>query len=414
MTTETTNTAVATQNANLPFKVEEFTQIVKTAPDTLTKNQTSVKRCNDAGKTLIDTIDSIGEINSDELDAKAAEFISKAKITVKNMNERRSPLTQLLTKIQKEFTTLENQITLDNKNSFAAKLQDYRNKYAAKKLAEQKAREEAERKRQAAENEKSEYRADLALSMQKYFSSFFEDKAVELSNLFANLTLDNFDIDSQKVIDFSTDYNSAEHFKGFKDDFHFVYLQKTDADKIKLEVVPPLMKDFEKRFKNDLQLLKDDLVIRLSSKKKELDRIEELKKEDAKAAALAEAQARIREAEEKQKREEERKKKEAEEKMKLEAQASQADIFNSFSQTAAAAPTSIPDAKVTKKIKVNNAKGFLEVYQMWFIGEGANLPLAELEKIHKKMLTFCEKKANKDGEFIKSAFVEYQDEIKAK
>ena len=405
---------MTTETANLPIKIEEFTSIIQTAPDSLAKNQTSVIRCNDAGQTLLDTIEGIGEINSDELDKKAAEFIDKVKITVKNMNIRRSPLTQLLTKISKEFTTLENEINPTNTNSFAAKLQKYRDKYAAKKLAEQKAREEAERKRQAAENEKSEYRADLTLSMQKYFSSYFEDKAVELSNLFAGLTIDNYDVDSQKVVDFPTEYNSAEHFKSFKDTFHFVYLDAEGAQIIKREVVPSLMRDFEKRFRDDIQSMKDDFTLRLPSRKKELERIAELKKEDAKAAALAEAQARIREAEEKQKREEERKKREAEEKLKLEAQASQADIFSSFNQTAAAAPTSIPDAKVTKKIKVHNAKGFLEVYQMWFIGEGASLPIEELEKIHKKMLTFCEKKANKDGEFIKSAFVEYQDEVKAK
>lgn len=414
MTTETTNTAVATQNANLPFKVEEFTKIIQTAPDSLAKNQTSVIRCNDAGQTLLDTIEGIGEINSDELDGEVAKYIHLSKITVDNMNKRRSPLTQLLTKIAKEFTTLENAINPTNANSFAAKLQGYRNKYAAKKLAEQKAREEAERKRQAAENEKSEYRADLTLSMQKYFSSYFEEKAVELSNLFAGLTIDNYDVDSQKVVDFPTDYNSAEHFKSFKDAFHFVYLDADGAQIIKREVVPPLMKDFEKRFRDDIQSMKDDFTLLLPSKKKELERIAELKKQDAEAAALAEAQARIREAEEKQKREEERKKREAEEKIKLEAQAAQADIFNSFSQTAAAAPTSVPDAKVTKKIKIHNAKGFLEIYQMWFIGEGATLSIDELEKVHKKMLTFCEKKANKDGEFIKSAFVEYVDEVKAK
>ena len=109
-----------------------------------------------------------------------------------------------------------------------------------------------------------------------------------------------------------------------------------------------------------------------------------------------------------------RKKREAEEKLRLEAQAAQADIFASFGATAAAIQTSIPEAKVTKKISVNNVKGFLEVYQMWFIGEGASLPIAELEKIHKKMITFCEKKANKDQEFIDSAFVEYVDDVKAK
>ena len=51
---------------------------------------------------------------------------------------------------------------------------------------------------------------------------------------------------------------------------------------------------------------------------------------------------------------------------------------------------------------------------MWFLGEGASLSIDELEKIHKKMLTFCEKKANKDNEFITSAFVEYIDDVKAK
>lgn len=405
---------MTTQTTNLPIKVEEFNKVFQTAPATLTKNQSSVKRCNDAGKTLLDTIEGIGEINDDELDGKAAEYIRLSKITVNNMNARRSPITQLLTKIAKEFTTLENEINPENSNSFAAKLQGYRNKYAAKKLAEQKVREEAERKRQMAENEKSEYRADLALSMQKYYSSYFEDKAVELSNLFASLTYENFDTQSNAINDFSTEYNSAEHFKGFKDNFRFVYLQKPDINKIKVEVVPPLMKEYEEKFRDDIQSMKDDFILLLPSKKKELERIAELKKQDAEAAARAEAAAKEREAEEERKREAERKQKEQEEKLRLEAQAAQADIFSSFGATAAAAPTTVSNAKVTKKIKVNNAKGFLEVYQMWFIGEGATLPIAELEKIHKKMLTFCEKKANKEDEFITSAFVEYVDDVKAK
>lgn len=405
---------MTTQTANLPIKVEEFTNIIQTAPNILTKNKTSVTRCNNAGKTLFDTIEGTGEIDNDELDGKVAEYIKLSKITVNKMNERRSPITQLLTKVAKEFTTLENEINPENSNSFAAKLQAYRNKYAAKKLAEQKAREEAERKRQAAENEKSEYRSDLALSIQKYYSSYFEEKAVELSNLFAGLTYDNFDTQSKAIDGFSTEYNSSEHFKSFKDNFRFVYLDADSAQIIKREVVPPLMQQFQKQFREDIQSMKDDFVLLLPSKKKELERIAELKKQDADAAARAEAAAKVREAEAERNREAERKQREAEEKTRLEAQAAQADMLASFGATAAAIPTSIPDAKVTKKIKVNNAKGFLEVYQMWFIGEGATLSIEELEKVHKKMLTFCEKKANKDNEFITSAFVEYMDDVKAK
>jgi len=410
----TTQTVQTVQTENLPIKVEEFTNIIQAAPDMLSKNQNSAIRCNDSGKTLLDTIESIGEINSDELDTQVAEYIDKTKITVKKMNERRSPLTQLLTRISREFTTLENDINPTNKESISAKLQSFRDKYVAKKLAEQKEREEAERKRQATENERSEYRAELALSMQKYYSMFFEEKAIKLENTFAGLTLENFDTQSRQVADFSTIYDAPDHFKNFRDDFRSIYLQKADIDKIKLEVVPPLMKDYINRFRNDIQSMKDDLVIKLPSKRKELERIAELRKQDAEAAARAELAAKEREEEEKRKRDEEQKKREADEKIKLEAQASQADIFASFNQTAAAAPTSIPDAKVTKKIKVHNAKGFLEIYQMWFIGEGAGLSIDELEKVHKKMLTFCEKKANKDNEFITSAFVEYVDDIKAK
>jgi predicted ribosome quality control (RQC) complex YloA/Tae2 family protein len=409
-----TTPTVQTQTENLPIKVEEFTSIIQTAPMILKKNQESVQNCEKAAKALLDTIEGNGGIDSDELDEKVSTFIAKAKITVKNMNTRRSPLTQLLTKVAKEFTTLENKINPTNAGTSSAKLQTYRDKYAAKKIAQQKAIEEAERRRQATENEKLEYRTELTLSMQKYYTVFFEERAVELENLFAGLTLSNFDKQSKQVVEFSTVYNAIEHFKGFRDDFRFVYLQNDDINKIKVEVVPPLLEDCKKRFRDDIQSMKDDLVIRLPSKRKDLERIEELRKQDAEAAARAEEATRKREEEEQKKREEEQKKREAEEKLRLEAQAAQADIFASFNQTAAAAPTTISTAKVTKKINVHNAKGFLEVYQMWFIGEGATLPLAELEKIHKKMITFCEKKANKDDEFIQSVFVEYVDEVKAK
>lgn len=396
------------------IKVEEFTNILQTAPGSLAKNQNSVARCNDAGKTLLDTIEANGGIDSDKLDTSVADFINKAKITVKKMNERRSPLTQLLTRIAKEFTTLENEINITNKDSIPARLQAYRDKYAAKKLAEQKAREEAERKRQAAENEKSEYRINLSLSIEKHYSRYFEDYSEKLTRLFSEINLQNFEQNASRIEQFSTVYPAREHFSKFLDLFNSVYLTKEDRQAIKQEIIPDLMQSCVKRYAEDMQNIKDDLILKLSSRKRELERIEKLKKQDADAAARAEAAAKEREAEAERTREAERKQRESEEKTRLEAQAAQADMFSAFSQTAAEIPTSIPDAKVTKKIKVNNAKGFLDVYQMWFLGEGASLSIEELEKVHKKMITFCEKKANKDKEFLNSVFIEYVDDVKAK
>ena len=71
-------------------------------------------------------------------------------------------------------------------------------------------------------------------------------------------------------------------------------------------------------------------------------------------------------------------------------------------------------AKIKKKIQVTNPQGFMQVYQMWFMREGINMSMEDLEKIHKKMISYCEKVVNKDGERIQSAFVRYVDDVIAK
>ena len=71
-------------------------------------------------------------------------------------------------------------------------------------------------------------------------------------------------------------------------------------------------------------------------------------------------------------------------------------------------------AKVKKKIQLTNPQGFLQVYQMWFTREGINMSMEDLEKVHKKMITYCEKVMNKDGEEINSAYVKYIDDVTAK
>ena len=49
-----------TQANNSLIKVEEFNQIMQSAPATLQRNQTSVSTCNQAGQTLLDTIEAEG------------------------------------------------------------------------------------------------------------------------------------------------------------------------------------------------------------------------------------------------------------------------------------------------------------------------------------------------------------------
>ena len=401
---------------NLPttFKVDEFTDIIQSAPNALSTNQKSVANCNNAGQALLDTIESLDGINSDELDAQVAAFIDKTKITLKKMNERRSPITQLLTRVSKEFTTLENDINPTTKDSTAYKLQEHRNKYVAKKLEQQKAIEAAERKRQAIEKEKSDYRVHLMSSLERHYNLHFNDLSGRLQQLFNTIDLNNFDLNSSQIASFSTIYDAQDHFSKFIDRSFPVNITDADKTAIKREVVPAMMQKCITNFATDIQVIKDDILLKLPSRKKELEQIEVLRKQNAEAAAQAEKLAKERQAQEHARLEAERIKREEEEKARLEALASQADIFSSFQQTAEAMPTTVAEAKVTKKIKVNNANGFLEIYQMWFLSEAPKMSLEELEKIHKRMITLCERKANRDDEFIKSAFVEYIDDIKAK
>lgn len=406
------NTQVQTQNQLI--KVEEFTSILQTAPDMLSTNQQSVSRCNNAGQGLLDTIEANGEINSDELDAKIADFISKAKITVKKMNERRSPLTQLLTRISKEFTTLETEINPTNSNSITAKLQVHRNRYAEIKLAEIKKKEDVARLLREKENEKKEYREDLSLSLEKHYSNYLSIESAQIYKLFNELSLSNFEVNAQQIDDFSNEYPAREHFSKFKDSFFSVHLSNEDKAEIKKQVVPNLMSTCINRYSGSIQDIKEELLLKLPSRKRELQQIEELRKNDAEAAKRAEAVAQQRKLDEEKQREIDRAKKEEEDRLKAQAKAAEDELLNSFNNTADLVPTSSPDAKVTKKIKVNNVKGFLEIYQMWFLSDGMEMTIPELEKIHKRMITLCEKRANKNGELLTSAFVEYIDDVKAK
>ena len=65
-------------------------------------------------------------------------------------------------------------------------------------------------------------------------------------------------------------------------------------------------------------------------------------------------------------------------------------------------------------VRVKNPKGYADLFNYWWIGEGQYLTKEELEKVFKKQISFAEKAANQNNDFIKSDNLEYVDEIKAK
>lgn len=58
---------------------------------------------------------------TDELDAKAAEYLKKVNVTITNMKSRRAPVTQLFDRIRSIFTTDEKLLTQKTNQQFRAK-----------------------------------------------------------------------------------------------------------------------------------------------------------------------------------------------------------------------------------------------------------------------------------------------------
>ena len=403
-----------TQANNSLIKVEEFNQIMQSAPATLQRNQTSVSACNQAGQALLDTIEAEGGISSDELDATVSEYLAKTKITVENMNKRRKPLTQLLATVSKSFTSLESAIDVKSVTTIPYKLQQARNKYAAKKIAEQKRREEEARRKQMLENEKAQYRSDITVMLDIAYASYVEKHINALNNMFSRATLATYNEVCRQISETGTNFSWSAFIQNVSDNKQTFYMDAETRKAIKNEVAAQKKREYTERYTFEITGLKQDLIDKLPSLRKQLEEQEELRRTNASEAARLEEDRKQREAEARKRQEEERKRREEEAKSKAEADKAAAEVQAAFDFSAASMSPTPTKAKVKKKIQVTNPQGFMQVYQMWFMREGINMNMEDLEKVHKKMITYCEKVVNKDGEQIQSAFVKYVDDVTVK
>lgn len=393
------------------IKVEEFTSLMKSAPDALGKNQKSIANCNSAGQAILDTIQ--GEGMTDELDAKAAEYLKKVNVTITNMKSRRAPVTQLFDRIRSIFTTDEKAIDPKDKSTIPGKIAAERDRYAALKREEER-RKQQEMQRQAnIEKEKGTYRLAIEQAINTHMSSYFAEQQKNLSHIWESITLATFELKEKSIRGWSTLY-PREHFDTFNQDITTYYLDAQTKANIKAEILSNKYSAFSQQYKFDMEDLRQSFIDRLSSKKQELIEEEELRKKDAEAAAKAEAERKQREEEERKQRELEIQQKEHEQQQKAESSIQSAQMNSLFATAAASVTTRTSKTKVTERIKILHPAGFLEIYQMWWINEGQNLTIEELEKIHKKMISFCEKKANSNDEMkIKSKYIRYEEEVKA-
>lgn len=394
------------------IKIDEAKNILSSFPDIMGKNTNSVKKCNEAGQALLDTIE--GEGMNETIDQATADYLKKVSVTLKNMDERRKPITQIFDRIRSFFTSQEKQIDPKDPSTIPGKLVIKRNEYAKFKYEEEQKRKREAEQRARIETEKANYRQIIGDSLLSYFNQYLSSKVSELQGIFSNLTYENFDREVIGITVFQTDYPKS-HFDKFSADSATYYISQETKQEIRREVLEGKYEQYAQQYKAKIVSVKQDLTDRVPSKRKELAELEQLRLANAEEAAKAEELRKQREKEAAAKRMEELKKEEEAAKQEAALKAQQSSIGSLFMEAVASIAPPPTNAKVKEKIVVLHQQGYLEIFQMWWINEGQTLPVEELEKIFKKMITYCEKQANgKDQKHIESKFIRYEADVKAK
>lgn len=394
------------------IKIDEAKNILSSFPDIMGKNTNSVKKCNEAGQALLDTIE--GEGMNETIDQATADYLKKVSVTLKNMDERRKPITQIFDRIRSFFTSQEKQIDPKDPSTIPGKLVIKRNEYAKFKYEEEQKRKREAEQRARIETEKANYQQMIENSLLSYFNQYLSSKVSELQGIFSNLTYENFDREVIGITVFQTDYPKS-HFDKFSADSATYYISQETKKEIRRNVLEGKYEQYAQQYKAKIVSVKQDLTDRVPSKRKEFAELEQLRLANAEEAAKAEELRKQREKEAAAKRMEELKKEEEAVKQEAALKAQQSSIGSLFMEAAASIAPPPTNAKVKEKIVVLHQQGYLEIFQMWWINEGQTLPVEELEKIFKKMITYCEKQANsKDQKHIESKFIRYEADVKAK
>lgn len=402
------------ENTQLVIRQSDIELIGQNLPGAYRESVQSHDRCLQAGQQYLTRLAKEGM--TDELDQKIAGYIKASSATVKKINDLRSPATKLFDQFKKVFTTMEGEIDPGKAGSIPNQLQQARNQYAAKKREEEERRRAEEMRRQQYEAAKTKYRSEVEDEYLKYFDSYYANVISNLTVRFMAVTLANYD-------------SELAYFKAYKS------VLPEDWDKYRASVVyAPLnvpseeMQAIRNEVRNNLMASRfreqytyavgdtvADIVSKLPSKKKELEKIAAEAASAAEAAKKAEA-LRQKELEEARKKELERKAQQEAEQRARESEKAIAEAGGLFDQAAAVGtPVYIPKASVKKKINLLEKEGILPIIGLWLAEVGPSLTVEEVMKEFKKQITYAEKKANAASPtYLESEFIEYVEDIKAR
>lgn len=391
------------------FEPKNVQTIAELAPQSYKDNQLSHSRCLDVGNQLLVRVKQEGM--SDTLDMEIAKFIEKAKITLKKMNGKRTPVTQLFDQIRKVYTTMENDVDPSKTDSIPNQLQGYRNAYAKIKRDEEERRRREEALRQAKENAKTRYRSDVEEDYVNQFNALVNKSINELTDMDKLLTLDNYEIIYDGVKEYICELPETWYQNVISGAHRPADLTPEECHAIQANVMAGLVNRFKEQFPFEVQSVRDDILDRLPSKKKELDRIA---KASAEEAAKIKADMEAKEREEAARKEAERKEREKQEAAAAQLAAQKQEMDGLFGIPVATPVGYQPKTQVKKKVVIETAEDIMKVVAFWWSQEGCTKSVEELCKEFKKQITYANSAANSKDAPIFITDVRYVDDVKAK
>lgn len=398
----------ATEKQGL-IKFEEVSSTLMQAGDILAKNSILSLSAQKAAQFLLDTVEAEGM--TDELDAKINEWQVKAKQALVKNNERRTPITQLLTRISREFTALENPLDSSKPDSLFSQLQKHRNSFAAQKEKERKAKEAEILRKQNVEKERIQITADVENQIRSIYSDKLLQFRTGVTEILSSMTLENYAEKAEKIKGIAVDY-PRDKFNEITPNVFPAYLDSVELERIIIATRVKLYDELSANFRENMEVDKQAAIDELPSKKKELERLAKASAAEAEQIKAQQAE-RERLAKAKLKLEQEEAEKQA--KAKIEAEKAMNNAQTLFDTTAQIAEIN-DTAKVKKSyvIEVADVAGWGYVFMLYYEKVGINMNIEDLgKKTLNQMKKEIEKIANKNGEMLDHPSIRYVEDVKA-
>ncbi len=392
------------------IKVEEITSTMQNAGLVLTKNENLVNKAVAGGQVLIDTAASG---MSDELDNEMNNWQVKAKEALRIMNERRSPITQLMTKVAKVFTGMEAKLDPAKTDSIFYQIQDSRNSWAKEKAEERRKAEAEILRKQKIASEKIEISGIIEKQIRDAFNSkIFEFKAF-YTKKFNEITLDNIDTNSAILNKAHLSY-PIDKYGQIDVSVISAYIDQDDLNSMINSKRDELYNELNADFHLSIETLRDDLLSKIPSKRTELERISKASKEEADRLKQEAAEREKLDAE--RLKDEQFKSQQATE-QKVSEQTEIQKVNTLFATQSEIATVAADDKPIRESytISVLSYAGWMQITSFWFEREGKTLAPDKFEKkTLGQMKAFAEKAALKDDkEKINSSHLVYEETFKA-